>query len=141
MTVTEFLHQHVPFLKGISQEQARSLAVSAEQRPYKSGQSILMRGVTVDGLHVIAAGQVAVYARTEKSKDAVEVARLGPGEVFGESSILEFTVAGATVKCSADQTLVFVIPEDAFREVLAADPALRERTLALIESRRAKKPA
>lgn len=141
MTVTEFLQTKVAFLAGISAEQAKTLATKAEQTSYKKGQTILFKGVSVEGLHVIATGKVSVHAKSEKSKDWVKVAELGPGDVFGETSIVEFAMAGATIKCDADGTLLFVIPQELFTDLMAADPAFKQRVIALIESRRPKKKA
>ena len=138
MTVTEFLKTKVPFLQGITDDQALYLAKSAEQRPYRMGQTILMRGVSVDGLHIVAQGKVSVHVKADKSKDLVKVAELGPGDVFGETSIIEFCMASATIKAQTDDTLVFVISEELFRKLVAIDSDLEKRLLALIESRRAK---
>lgn len=138
MTVTEFLKDHVPFLSGLTQEQAHALAVAAQQRRYAKGKTVLFQGESVDGLHVIAEGKVSVHARPDKGKEPVRVAEMGPGDVFGETSIVEFTLASATIK-SEEDTLIFVLPEEAFRQVLEAHPELKERTTALIEERRRKK--
>ena len=92
MTVTEFLKQSVPFLAGLTEDQAHFLAKSAEQLVYRKGQTVIFRGVTVDGLHVVANGKVTVHAKV--GKEFQQVAELGPGDVFGETSIIEMTVAG-----------------------------------------------
>ncbi|MCX5797185.1 MAG: cyclic nucleotide-binding domain-containing protein [Elusimicrobia bacterium] len=136
MTVTEFLKTRVPFLDGLGDEQARTLAEAAEQVNCRSGQTILMRGVTVEGLHVVALGQVTVWAKTNKHQPPVVVAQLGPGEVFGETSIIEMSTAGATVKANEDDTLIFVIPQDVFHSVLDQCPELRARAQALIAARK-----
>lgn len=136
MTVTEFLRESVPFLKGVDQEQAHALAKSARQDSYSCGQVVVFKGSTVDGLHVVAMGQVSVYTNPVKGRPPVKVADLGPGEVFGEISILENGVAGATIKAAQDDTLVFVIPQDAFRDVLARNPEFNARMQALIAARK-----
>ena len=136
MTVTEFLKTGVPFLSGISDEQALSLATAATQLSCKTGHTILLRGVTVDGLHVVATGKVSVWIKPEKSKPALVVAQLGPGEVFGETSIMEMSTAGATVKAAEEDTLIFVIPQDAFRAILDQNPEFHARAQALIAARK-----
>ena len=141
MTITEFLRDSVPFLKGLTQEQAAQLAQAVEQKHYAQGQTVIFKGTTVDGLHVVAVGKVSVYVRPEKNKDWVRVAELGPGDVFGERSIVEFCTAGATIKGAAEETLIFVLPQNAFRDLLDNDPDLKTRTLALIEARTAKPAA
>ncbi len=134
MTVTEFLQSNVPFLKGLSDEEAHTLAQGAEQAPFKPGQMIVMQGTTVDGLHVIAEGTVAVWIKP-KDKPSVKVATLGPGQVFGERSILEFGVAGATIKAVED-SLIFIIPQQAFLALMESNPALKEYFMRQIEDRR-----
>lgn len=143
MTVTEFLLTQVPFLAGLTEDQALYLAKSVEQKPCRNGQTIIFKGVSVEGLHIVAQGKVSVHVKPEK-KDWVKVAELGPGEVFGETSIVEFAMAGATIKSMADDTLIFVIPQETFRKLLLTDPDLEKRTMSLIDERRKsqqKKPA
>jgi signal-transduction protein with cAMP-binding, CBS, and nucleotidyltransferase domain len=141
MTVTEFLQKHVPFLAGLTEAQAKAMAVKAEQKRYKKGQTVLFKGVSVEGLHVMAMGKVSVHVKPEKSKDWLKVAELGPGDVFGEMSIVEFAMAGATVKAETEDTLIFVIPQDLFTDLMDADAAFKARVTALIEARRPKAPA
>ena len=140
MTITEFLKDGVPFLAGITEDQASYLARAAEQKPVPSGHTVIFQGATIDGLYVIAAGKVSVYVRSVKKRELVKVAELGPGEVFGETSVVEFTTAGATIKSASADTLVFLIPELDFRKILDTDPELKSRTLALIEERRKSQP-
>ncbi|MBI4423337.1 MAG: cyclic nucleotide-binding domain-containing protein [Elusimicrobia bacterium] len=134
MTVTEFLQQHVPFLSGLTEDQAHYLAKSAEQLVFRKGQTVIFRGVTVDGLHVVAAGKVTVHAKI--GREVQQVAELGPGAVFGETSIIEMTVAAATIKSAEDETLIFVLPEDAFRKILKTDADFQAKVTALIAERK-----
>lgn len=143
MTVTEFLHAHVPFLSGLSQEQAHALALEVDQRGFEAGSTVLFKGTTVEGLYVIATGKVAVWAQEGKSKKLSQVAELGPGQVFGETSIMEKTTAGATIKAAEGGTLIFLIPQEAFQGVLAEHPDFQGRVSALMAERKKKgaKPA
>lgn len=134
MTVTEFLQTKVPFLSGLTEDQARYLAQAAEQLTFHKGQTVIFRGVTVDGLHVVAAGLVTVHAKV--GKEVMKVAELGPGDVFGETSIIEMSVAGATIKAADDDTLLFVIPEEAFKKMLATDKEFDARVKAVIAARK-----
>lgn len=134
MTVTEFLKQNVPFLAGLTDDQAHYLAEAAEQLVFNKGQTVIFRGVTVDGLHVVAAGKVTVHAKV--GKETMLVAELGPGQVFGETSIIEMTVAGATIKSAEDETLIFVLPEVAFKKIMGIDPEFTARVMAVIAERK-----
>ncbi len=139
MTVTEFLQSKVPFLTGLTPEQANQLAIVTEQKSFAQGQTVLFRGTTVDGLYVVASGKVSVWVRPAKGgKIPVQAAILGPGEVFGETSIVEMGTAGATVRSDEGGTLVFVIPQEALEIIFHENPDLRVRALALIASRKKK---
>lgn len=137
MTVTEFIQTAVPFLKGLNDEQSRAVAVAAQQLSFNKGQTVLFKGVTVDGLHIVATGKVSVHIKPDKNKPLMQVAELGPGEVFGETSIIEMGISGATIKAGEDGTLIFVIPQDAFRIILAQNAEFKARTEALIAARKA----
>ena len=103
-------------------------------KPYKAGQTILFTGMTVDGLHVVAVGKVSIHSRAA-GKGVVKVAELGPGEIFGETSILEHGTASATVKAVEDGTYVLVTPQAAFRRVVAESPDFVARLKALMVAR------
>ena len=136
MMVTEFLQCRVPFLSGLTDEQVQALSAQTEQKSFKGGQTILFKGTTVDGLGVVAEGAVAVWAVIKKGQAPAQVARLGPGEVFGETSIIEMSTAGATVRAAEEGALVFTIPQEAFRGVLAQNAELQARVTALIAARK-----
>ena len=140
MTVTEFLNTQVAFLSGITQEQAVFLSSQAQQLSFNKGQTVVFAGTTVEGLHVMAMGKVGVFVKPKKGAAAAQVAELGPGEVFGETSIIEMGTAGATIKASEDNTVIFVLPQDAFRQILEQNAEIKARAEALIASRK-KKPS
>lgn len=141
MTVTEFLQARVPLLAGIAEERAHQLAACVEQRSYAKGQTVVFRGTTVEGVSVVASGKVGVWIKPKPHLQPALAAELGPGDVFGEASILEQGTAGATIKAAEDETLVFLIPQDAFLGLLAADPALRARVESLAAERRSRNAA
>lgn len=134
----KFLKAGVPFFEGITMEQAELLMAQAERKSYSKGQTVVLRGTTVDGLYVIDSGSVSVLVKPPKGKEAVQVAALGPGDVFGETSIVDNSTAGATVKALEDETSLLIIPQDALREVLAQNAEVAARVRALIDSRKKK---
>lgn len=133
-TITEFLHDSVPFLKGLSTDEAQVLAQASQQADFATGKVIIMQGTTVEGLHVIEAGEVGIWVKLP-GKTSTCVVSLGAGEVFGEASILESGVAMATIKASKD-THLFVIPQDVFLKMIESKPGMREFFTAQIKARR-----
>ena len=135
MDALTFLRERVALFAGISEELLAALAEASALNPYNKGQTILFKGGTVDGLHVVAKGKVALSSKPP-NKPLIEIAELGPGEVFGETSIIEMGTSRATVKAIEDGTLVLMIPQEAFRVLLKSSPEFVTRLLALSASRR-----
>lgn len=130
-----FLRDYVSLFQGVSETNLESLAASSSLSSHAKGSTILFKGATVDGLHVVVAGKVGVFVKP-LNKPAVQVAELGTGEVFGETSIVEMGTAGATIKSAEDGTMVLVIPQEAFRHVLQQDEAFAVRVNTLITARK-----
>ncbi|UPT74295.1 MAG: cyclic nucleotide-binding domain-containing protein [Elusimicrobiota bacterium] len=135
MDALTFLRDHTPLFAGVPEDQLTPLAVSSAVEQFKNGQTIMFKGTTVDGLHVMCAGSAGVWVKTPKG--VVQVAELGAGDVFGETSIFEMGTAGATIKSAADGTVVLTIPQDSFRGLLAGNPEFVARVQALIAARKA----
>jgi CRP-like cAMP-binding protein len=139
MDALTFLSAHVSLFEGISAEELTELAVNSKLLQLAPGQIALRAGMTVDDVHVIATGGVEVHAKVA-NKGMVRVGELGPGDVFGEVSILENTVAGATVKAGEAGALVLLIPEAPFRALVGGNELFASRMQALILSRRLPPP-
>ncbi|MEK7745163.1 MAG: cyclic nucleotide-binding domain-containing protein, partial [Elusimicrobiota bacterium] len=104
---------------------------AAGQRVYSQGETVVLKGTRLEGLHVVAAGRVCAYLRPEKDKEWIKVAELGAGQVFGEGAILSPETAASTIKSGSADTVVFVVPSSSFQALFEADPALQERISAL----------
>ncbi|MDX6769166.1 MAG: cyclic nucleotide-binding domain-containing protein [Elusimicrobiota bacterium] len=135
MDAFTFLRDYTPLFAGVSESHLETLAGASALQVWKNGQTVLFQGITVDSLSVLCTGRLSVMVKLP-GKGLTPVAELNPGDVFGETSIFEMGTAGATIKAVEDDTCVLVIPQDAFRRLLAEDPAFVERVKALIASRR-----
>ena len=136
MDAFTFLRERVALFAEVSDEHLTALATNSVLNPYKAGQTILFKGATVDSLQVVAVGSAGVFVKPP-SKPVIQVAELVSGDVFGETSIIEMGTAGATIKALVDGTFILVIPQDAFRALLADSPEFVARVQALISSRKA----
>jgi CRP-like cAMP-binding protein len=136
MDAFTFLRERVDMFAGVSDEHLTALAVGSTLSTYKNGQTILFKGATVDGLHVMAVGKAGVFVKPA-TQPVMQVAELNSGDVFGETSIIESGTAGATIKAIQDGTFVLMIPQEAFRTLLSESPEFVARVKALIASRKA----
>jgi CRP-like cAMP-binding protein len=111
-----------PLFKGIDAEGLATLAELATPVDFPAGHLIARQGDIGTGFFVIVSGGVRVV------RDGEIVARLGPGDFFGELSVLDRQPRNATV--SADEpTSCLALASWDFDKVLLETPAL---TLAIL---------
>ena len=139
MDALTFLSGHVALFAGVSSDELTPLAVNSTLLQLSAGQTAVRAGMTLDALYVIATGSAEVHAKVP-NKGLVKVGDLRPGDVFGEASILEQTVAGATVKAGEKGAIVLVVPEAPFHALIASNPAFGDRVRALVAARRQPPP-
>ena len=111
-----------PLFKGIDDEGLTALAGAATAVDFPAGHVIARQGEIGTGFFVVVDGLVRVV------RDGVVVARLGPGEFFGELSVLDRMPRNATVSAEAP-TSCFALASWDFEKLLLQQPAL---TLAIL---------
>ena len=84
--------RQVPLFSGLSQRQLKQLARGFKEREFRPGTSMVRQGeMSGVGFFVITGGEASV------SVDGMEVARLAPGDHFGELALISEQVRSATV--------------------------------------------
>jgi CRP-like cAMP-binding protein len=111
-----------PLFKGIDADGLAKLAALATSVDFPAGHVIARQGEIGTGFFVIVSGGVRVV------RDGTVVAHLGPGEFFGELSVLDRMPRNATVSAEAPTSCLALASWD-FENVLLAEPAL---TLAIL---------
>ncbi|HMA97791.1 MAG TPA: cyclic nucleotide-binding domain-containing protein [Polyangiaceae bacterium] len=120
------LFEHVP-------DQVRhALAESAEVVLYAAGETLVFEGDKGNDLFAVASGEV-IAATTSATGEQVELARIGPGQLFGELSLLT-GVRGASI-IAARESLVLRISHAEFRHHIATVQGLGEELLTRIVER------
>jgi small-conductance mechanosensitive channel/CRP-like cAMP-binding protein len=105
--------------------QLRLVAEQGHERLYAAGDTVIREGDRGESMFVVMRGRVAVEA-SQPQAGLVRLAELGPGEYFGEMSLMTGTPRMATVT-ALEETLLLELGRDAVRGVLAANPRLVER--------------
>jgi len=90
---------------------------------FTAGEAIVHQGASGDSLYVVRHGDVAVRVHVDGS--TADVATLGPGDIFGEMSVLtgENRAATCIARC---ETACYLIDRAAFEEVLEERPGIAE---------------
>jgi CRP-like cAMP-binding protein len=109
----------VDLFAALPPEAREELARRARRLAYDGGESIFDAGDAGDSLLVIDRGRVRI------AKDDVVLAALGPGDYFGEMSLLTGEPRSASVRAEAP-TEVVLLDRSALAPLLERDPALAE---------------
>ncbi|HEX8490231.1 MAG TPA: cytochrome P450, partial [Chthoniobacterales bacterium] len=94
----------------------RALA-AAEIKTFEPGATIIAEGASADSFYVIASGAADVSKRIDESE--VPVARLEPGQYFGEIGLMQNVPRTATVRAaSGSPVTLMMLTRDAFLELV-----------------------
>ncbi|MCA9676206.1 MAG: cyclic nucleotide-binding domain-containing protein, partial [Myxococcales bacterium] len=107
-----------------------ALSARFELVEVEAGASMITQGEPADGLYVVLAGRVEVW----RDGEAAALAALGPGEVFGEMSLLGGGGSIAHVR-AATKVLALRMPAKTFRAVIMTHPPVLEYVGTLAEQR------
>jgi CRP-like cAMP-binding protein len=112
----------MPILEGCPAPEVEQIASRAHVLLFDDGEVIVPEGEEGLGFYFITQGRVRVLRANEI------VATLGPGEFFGEVSLLEGTVRNATVLADGNVMCIGIL-RSFFRPLLARNPRLALRIL------------
>ncbi len=117
-----------PMFSSFSPEEARALADRFLFLELEPGMRVINEGERAPGMFLLLCGDARV------TRGAAEVARLCPGDVFGEMSLLLRKPASATIdthtKCWALE-----LPRERFQEVMLTYPQMLEYVSNIAEAR------
>ena len=99
---TESLRR-VPLFAGLDRKELELLAKLAKEQRYESGATIVKSGAGGHGLYIIKEGTVSVV------RDGQKVASMGPGQFFGEISVLDGGPRTADVKADTETVCLTLI--------------------------------
>jgi serine/threonine protein phosphatase PrpC len=99
----------VPFFRNLEPRELMYVQALAELRERSAGERVVVEGRAGESMFVILSGRVVVR------KGDVEIARLGPGEHFGEMSMVERMPRSASVVVEEDARLLEFTRASLFR--------------------------
>ncbi len=102
----------IPLFARLPDTERQALAAVGEERHFHKAATLVAQGATGDRFFAILSGHVSVHVEADSGLSR-EVARLGPGDCFGEAALLGEGKRTATVKAEDDVT-VLSLGTDAF---------------------------
>jgi CRP-like cAMP-binding protein len=115
----------VPLFGPLGEERIGRLATRSRRLLFGDGEGIVREGDEGNSFFIIEHGSVRVVLGYADGKPGRTIAQLGPGDYFGEMSLLAGDRRTATVVAEGDVALL-EIGSDAFQEIVLADPAILE---------------
>jgi CRP-like cAMP-binding protein len=106
-----------------------AIAAIVETRNVAAGKDLFREGDPGDGLFLVITGEINVTKRTPDGEHSL--ARLGPGGVLGEMSLVTADARSATGRALFDARVLHV-PAARFRALLAADSIAAHKVVAAV---------
>lgn len=132
------------FTGSLERGELETLSAEVCCRTFEAGEALVRQGEPGSSMFVVVEGMLDVLvARGNGSTGAAEsvrVARLGPGEIFGEMSLLTGEARSATVR-SATGVAVYEVLHEHFESLLAGRPGIAEPIANLVADRRTRNDA
>ncbi|MBI3755051.1 MAG: mechanosensitive ion channel [Deltaproteobacteria bacterium] len=119
--------RRIDFLKPLADEDIKKISVMARLEMYGENESIFKEGDKGDTCYFIKEGAVDILFKDELGRDGV-VATLGPGDFFGEMSLLTGEERRATAVAKKDSYLI-IIDSRGFHGVFKKNPDLMEELI------------
>lgn len=121
MRTVDFLAT-IPLLKGLAPDQIARFAELARERTYPRGTVIVFEDDPGDSMFIVRTGRVKVVRVGEDGREVI-LGLLGPGEYFGELSLIDGQPRSAHVIAMEDAQLIVLRRED-FRRRVEESPAV-----------------
>lgn len=123
----------IDFLSPLDDTALLALASAARRRHFAPNEVVIREGEEGDELFLVEKGELQVVVKLARGGEAV-VARLNPGEFFGEMSFMTGEQRRATVRAAA-ATVVLAVGHGALEPILKATPKLAEHISTVLAER------
>jgi len=130
---TESLRR-VPLFAGMDKKELDLVARLLKEQPYSAGTTIVKSGSGGHGLYIIKEGRVTVV------REGQAVATLGPGQFFGEISVLDGGPRTADVRADTDTVCLTLISWEVKPLLMEAPTITYKMLLEMVKRLRSQSP-
>jgi len=125
----------LPLFASLTEEEKQVLAPTMVRKAYRKGEVLVDQGAKLNALAIIRSGVVESF-RYDEDGGEIELARLAPGDYFGEGGL--FTGAGETSSVRAlTSVVVYEVGQDALATLMKDRPSIADE-ISVTLSRQAK---
>jgi CRP-like cAMP-binding protein len=119
---------NVPAFSELDDETLCSIVGASSNLVWRTGSPVFAPGEPAEALYIVVSGAVRISDEGDG-----EVARLGPGEFFGEQSLVRASSHSKGAEAVEDCELM-VLPKESFERLLSEDPRLAETVRGRLQS-------
>lgn len=126
----------IPFFAPLPTEDLHLLASRSRVMAFAAGEEVVREGDSGYSFFIVREGHAEVLADSGGPEEtAIQVARFGPGDFFGEMSLMTGERRSATVRALTDTEFI-VLDKDIFKAVFERHPDLVSRISEIMVRRR-----
>jgi CRP/FNR family cyclic AMP-dependent transcriptional regulator len=123
----------VSLFAGLSDQELEVLADSLGKRTFGKGMIIFHKGSPGQTLYIIESGKVRIFILSESGQE-ISVNIYGPGDVFGELSLLDGLPRSAGA-VALERTVTYTLHRDDFLRHLEAYPRMAKSIMEVLSTR------
>ena len=110
-----------PLFRQLNRTELQALRLIAKEQRFAAGQEIFREGAPGDGVYFVKSGLVEISAGT--GPDRRLFSQLGPGEIFGEMSVIEHRPRSATAS-AVQPSEIYFLPRGEMLPFIERSPGL-----------------
>jgi CRP-like cAMP-binding protein len=118
----------VPIFESCTAAEIASIASVAQENTYGAGQIIVTQGTPGQAFYLITHGRVTI------ERDGAVLGAFGPGDFFGEMSLLDSAPRSATIR-ALEETRCLMLSSWDFKALLERTPSIAIRLLEVLSRR------
>jgi CRP-like cAMP-binding protein len=118
----------VPLFANCSAEEIAAIESVAQEHAYEPGQIIVTQGTPGQAFYTILSGRVEIV------RDGTSLGAFGPGDFFGEMSLLDQAPRSATIR-ALEQTACLMLSSWDFKALLERHPSIAIKLLEVLSRR------
>ena len=120
--------KHIPLFAGLGRRELATVARISHELEFEAGEELIRQDKPGRWFFVLLDGEADVR------RDGVEINRLGPGDFFGEISLLSDRPTTASVETVTSGYAAVIAPRD-FRRLLQEMPLLQMKVIQALAAR------
>jgi len=106
----------VPMFAEMDDVELARLARDLRRRSFAAGRTLFFQGDPGGSIYIVESGTVRIYVHAEEGQE-VSVVLYGPGDLFGEMSLLDGQPRSATAEIMEDSVLLAMSGDDFYRHL------------------------